>query len=126
MRASCAARWATCALALSIATSICIPALADRDKRSLSTCATFDQVDGGEGKVTFTIHSTCSIPIDCALSWRVVCAPQSKKRRATHPGVARFALRSAGSHRTEASVAMCGDDAWEIDSVRWSCQPNND
>jgi hypothetical protein len=121
MRAASRARWATCALAI----SICAPALADR--RSLASCTTFDQREQADAKIAFTIHNTCTIPVDCAISWRLVCAPGSRKRRASHPGSAKFALAAnTGSDSAEASVAVCGDDAWTIDEVRWTCQPNKD
>lgn len=127
-------RWATCALAI----SICAPvALADGKKtaggggspkppRSVAACTAFDQADKGEDAVEFTVRSSCSIPLDCSISWRVVCAPQSKKRRAVHVGSARLALHDVNSRSAEGSAAMCGDDAWAIDSVRWSCKPNQD
>jgi hypothetical protein len=121
MRATCWARWATCALAI----TICVPASADR-ARSLSSCTSFDQTDKGDDRVAFTIRNTCSIPVDCSVSWRVVCAPDSKKRRALHPGAAKFAISDGGSQSAEASAAVCGDDAWAIDSVLWACQPNKD
>jgi hypothetical protein len=123
MRATSWARWATCALAI----SICVPpALADRTRRSLSTCTSFDQAEKGEDKVAFTIHNTCSIPVDCSVSWRVVCAPDSKKRRASHPSTAKFAITDGGSESAEASATVCGDDGWTIDSVHWACEPNKD
>ena len=122
MRATRWARWATCALAV----SICVPALADRAHRSVATCARFDQVDQGDAKVAFTIHNTCSIPLDCAMSWRVVCAPDSKKRRSAHPAATTVTISDGSSQSAEASAAVCGDDGWVIDSVRWSCQPNKD
>jgi hypothetical protein len=115
-------RWATCALAISIV----VPAFADRAQRSLSSCTSFDQADKGGDKVAFTIHNACTIPIDCSVSWRVVCAPDSKKRRASHPSSAKFAIADGGSESAEASAAICGDDAWTIDSVHWTCVPNRD
>jgi hypothetical protein len=121
MRATRWARWATCALAI----TICVPAFADRT-RSLSTCTAFDQTDKGDDKVAFTIRNACSIPVDCSVSWRVVCAPASNKRRASHPGKAKFAITDGGTQSAEASAAVCGDDAWTIDSVQWACQPNKD
>jgi len=114
------ARWATLAFALALS----LPASADRAKRSLADCASFEQLDKTETAVAFTIRNACSIPIDCAVSWRVVCAPDSKRRRAEHPGAARFALPDGGSESTEASAAVCGADAWSIDSVRWRCEPD--
>ena len=118
-------RWATCALTLLIVIPV-IPAAADRRHRSLAACTSFDQADKGGDKVAFTIHNACSIPVDCSVSWRVVCAPDSKKRRASHPSTAKLAILDGGSQSTEASAAICGDDAWSIDAVQWSCHPNKD
>jgi len=118
------ARWATCALAVSICVPA-IPALADRARRSVATCASFDQSDEHEARVAFTIHNTCSMPLECAVSWRVVCAPESKHRRSAHPAATSLAISNGTSERTEASAAVCGDDGWVIDSVRWSCQADN-
>lgn len=122
MRSLRRARWATCALAL----TICVPAIAQDHKRSLAECTAFDQQSKGEDAVTFTIKNTCTIPLDCKIEWRVVCAPASKKRRAVHPGTSKLALDDGTSQTSEASAAICGDDAWTIDSVEWSCEPNKD
>ncbi len=122
MRSVSWARWATCALAI----SICVPAMADRARKSLSDCTAFDQNDKGEDKVEFTIHNTCTIPVDCTVSWRVVCAPDSKKRRSSHASNVKLAVTDGTSQSADASASICGDDAWAIDSVSWSCQPNKD
>jgi len=121
------ARWATCALAISIA----VPSLyqssarADR-KRSLSDCTFFDQADKDDDTVEFTIKNSCTIPVDCSMSWRVVCAPESKKRRNVHPSSMKVTLESGTSDSKQASATLCGDDGWKIDSISWSCQPNPD
>jgi len=115
------ARWATCALAM----MICLPAIAD-SKKSLSTCTSFNQSDKGEDKVELTISNRCSVPVDCSLSWRVVCAPDSKKRRAVHAGSARMTLGDATSQSADASAAVCGADSWAIDNIQWACQPNKE
>jgi hypothetical protein len=122
MRAALWARWATCALAI----SICVPALADRGRRSLDTCTRFDQVDQGDDKVAFTFHNACSIALECSVSWRLVCAPESAKRRSAHPGSASFQLADGSSQSATASASVCGSEAWVIDSVRWRCEPNKD
>jgi hypothetical protein len=126
MRSATWTRWAACALAI----TICVPAavaLADRGtKKSVADCTSFGQQDKDEDKVQFTISSSCTVPLDCAISWRVICAPESKKRRAVHPGAAKFGLTNGGSQTAEASAATCGDDGWSIDSISWSCQPNKD
>jgi hypothetical protein len=116
-------RWATCALAV----SIFVPAaLADRGTRSVSNCTSFDQIDKSDDTVQFTITNSCTVPVDCSLSWRVVCAPSSKKRRAVHPSSKKFALDHAASQTAEASATICGDDSWSIESIQWSCAPNPD
>jgi len=123
MRSATWTRWATCALAI----SICAPAaVADRTPKSLSDCTSFDQQDKGDDKVAFTIHNTCTIPVDCSISWRLVCAPESKKRRALHVGGAKLALANSSMQTAEASAAICGDAGWSLDNIAWSCQPNKD
>ena len=128
MRTVSSVRWASCVLALafSIVPASVGPASADRARHSVAACASFDQVDRGDDRVAFTIHNACSIPVDCSVSWRVVCAPDAKKRRASHPGSARLAISEGTTGSAEASAAICGDDAWVIDAVVWRCQPNKD
>jgi hypothetical protein len=132
----------TSSLALAaLAVSIAVPAAFAKDtktptkkapsvhvaKQSLSNCTSFDQVDKDEDTTTFSIKSSCSIPIDCSISWNLVCAPQSKSRRAVHTGSAKFtALGTDSSQSTDASAATCGADSWSIESIQWSCAPNND
>lgn len=122
MRSTTWARWATCALAI----SVCVPAALANEKKSLADCTSFTQAEKGEDTVAMTVKNSCSIPLDCSLSWRVVCAPDSKKRRSVHPSDTKFSLDSSAELSKEASAAICGDDAWTIDSVVWSCSPNKD
>jgi putative hemolysin len=128
MRTVCSVRRASycLALAISIVPASAVPALADAPRRTIAACASFDEAERGDGRIAFTIHNACSIPVDCAVSWRVLCAPDAKKRRASHPGSARLAISEGANGSAEASAAICGDDAWVIDSVVWSCQPNKD
>jgi hypothetical protein len=123
MRAFTWTRGVACVLAISMFIPV---ALADRGAKSISTCTSFSQEDKGDDKVQFTIQNSCTVPVDCSLSWRVVCAPESKKRRAVHAGAAKFALPNSSMQSAEASAAMCGDAGWSIDSISWSCQPNKD
>lgn len=125
MRSTTWARWASCALAIMIA----VPAAtADQggSKKSIARCTSFDQVDKDEDTVELTIHNSCTIPVDCEITWRLVCAPESKSRRATHKRSAKFTLTSTGQQAATASAAVCGDDGWTMDGVSWSCEPNKD
>jgi len=123
MRSTFWARWATCALAITVVVPV---AAADRKPKSLSDCTSFVQEDKDEDKVSFKIQNTCSMPVDCTVSWRVVCAPASKKRRAAHPGSQKLTLDTGASLSAEASAAVCGDDSFAIDQISWSCQPNKE
>jgi len=122
MRSTTWARWATCALAI----SICLPALAGHTKKSLADCTSFDQNDKGDDTVELKIKNSCTIPVDCSISWKVVCAPQSKKRRAVHDSSAKVSLPTGSEDVKVASAAVCGDDGWSIEGVEWSCTPNNE
>lgn len=108
--------------------SVVIPAAAVSETRSksIADCTLFDQQDKDESTVQFKITNSCTIPVDCSVSWRVVCAPTSKKRRAVHNGARKWQLEAASNQSTEASAAVCGDDGWSIEGVTWSCQPNQD
>ncbi len=122
MRPAIWARWATCALAITIA----VPAMAEHHGKSLSDCTSFDQTEKGESAVELTLKNTCSIPVDCSISWRVVCAPESKKRRSVHAGEAKLALVEGATQQAEASASVCGDDSYSIDSISWRCEPNKE
>jgi hypothetical protein len=121
MRSTRWARWATCALAISIT----VPALADH-KKSLSDCTSFAQEEKGDTTVELTIQNKCTIPVDCSISWRVVCAPESKKRRAVHAGASKLSLNEGAFSSAQASASVCGDDGWSIENIEWSCQPNKE
>jgi hypothetical protein len=120
-------RGATCALVVTTVSIFASVTFADtKTKKSLAACTSFDQADKGDDAVELTIHNSCTIPIDCSISWRVVCAPDSKKRRASHAKKATLALVDGTSQSTQATASMCGDDAWSIDSIQWSCEPNKE
>lgn len=122
MRSTRWARWATCALAI----SICVPALAENVRKSLSDCTSFQQTAKGDDAIELSVHNSCKVPIDCSIKWRVVCAPEAQKRRAVHDNSAKFTLAEGAGQSTQASAAVCGDDAFSIDRIEWGCEPNKD
>ncbi len=127
MRALSWTRGATYALALSLCLPLALPTVAAAEsKKSLAACTSFAQADKGDDTVQFTVHNTCSVPVDCSITWRLVCAPESKKRRASHAGAARLSLASNSLQTADASAATCGDDGWSIEAISWSCAPNQD
>jgi len=114
-------KWAICALAL-----FCVPAFAGKKKKSLAECTSFKQSEKGDAAMELEVHNSCKVPVDCTVSWRVVCAPDTKKRRSTHEKTAAFTLTEGGEQATEASASVCGDDSWTIESVQWGCEPNKE
>ena len=123
MRSTRWARWAICALAISIS----VPAaFAKTAKKSLSDCTSFKQTDKDDTTVELAIHNSCKVPVDCKISWRVVCAPDSSKRRAVHAKSEKLTLNEGTGGSAEASAEICGDDAWTIESIQWGCEPNKD
>ena len=121
MRPATLGRWAMCALVLSIGTT----ALAEK-KKSLADCTSFEQTEKNDDTVTLSVKNSCTIPLDCSMSWRVVCAPDSKKRRSVHPNEVKSTLDPTTELQRDATAAICGDDTWTLDSVTWTCAPNKD
>jgi hypothetical protein len=123
MRSTRWARWATCALAI----SICVPALAkSTSDKSLADCTSFQQTEKGDDAIELSVHNSCKVPIDCSIKWRVVCAPDAPKRRAVHSKTSTFKLAEGTGQAAQASAAVCGDDAFSIDHIEWGCEPNKD
>jgi len=122
MRTKFWARWAVCALAITVA----LPVAFAGGKKSVAECTSFDQNDKDDDKVELAIHNTCSMPVDCAIRWRVVCAPDAKSRKTTHAKSLKLSVTTGGTGAAEASATVCGDDSWTIDSIHWSCEPNKD
>ena len=110
-----------CAVAMALGAS----ASATKSK-SIADCTSFTQTDKGEDGVEMSIQNSCKIPVDCSVTWRVVCAPDSAKRRSVHATTKKFALTEGGGDTAQASATVCGDDSWAIDSIKWGCEPNKD
>lgn len=116
---------ALCALAVSTLTSISPVAADSVRKRSLARCTSFDQREQ-ESALELTIKNSCTMPIDCTLSWELVCAPESKKRRKITPSQTAFTLSSEAVQATSASAEACGDDSWIIKNVLWRCEASKE
>ena len=119
------ARWAVCGLALVIAK----PSLADRGdsklvRRSIAECTGFDQRDrDSEDGVDISVRNGCEIALRCTVSWKLTCAPESKKRRRDLRGAVDFLLPTSAEKSVTASSGSCGYDGWQLSDVQWSCRP---
>lgn len=139
MRSIRRARWASLALALSIALPAQLAAADQKtggssgtaakkkERRSISECTSFDQRDREEEDgVDFMVTNSCSVPVACSMRWTVTCAPESKKRRSRKSDSHAFSLDASNGITLTASTARCGDDGWSIDDISWSCAPSQD
>jgi hypothetical protein len=97
------------------------PTAAPRPTRSLARCTSIDQREKDETTLQLTVRNGCTMPIDCKVSWRLVCAPQSKKRRSVTPASTAFTLATGASEVSDLSAAACGDDSWVIRDIAWRC-----
>jgi hypothetical protein len=106
------------------------PASADkqvkRSKGSVGDCASFDQKDSGDTSVDFTVTNSCTIAVECTVTWSLTCAPDSPKHRSKKFEGASFTLGTTEAKTTTASADRCGDAGWAIDDVSWSCAPSKD
>jgi hypothetical protein len=103
------------------------PAAAEGErKRSLARCTSFDQREKDESSLELTIKNSCTMPIDCKISWELVCAPASKKRRKVTPESTAFTVSTDATQVTALSAAACGDDSWVIRGVSWRCEASKE
>ncbi len=116
---------ALCAL-VALASSSTPAAAQEPHRRSLARCTRFEQHGKTEVSLELSVSNTCSMPIDCTVSWEVVCAPESRKRRRATAGSASFTVQTSSAQAAEASAATCGDDSWVIRAISWRCEPSKE
>lgn len=121
-----AAALAVTVVSSSFAPSLVVAEATPSKPRSLARCTSFEQREKDETSLEITIKNRCSMPIDCKLSWQLVCAPESKKRRKVLPESTAFTLSTDAAQSTSASATVCGDDSWVIQSVTWRCEASKE
>jgi hypothetical protein len=127
MRSIPGARGASLALVLALVIPADLAFADERRRKSVSECTSFSQEDRAtEDGVDFSIRNACSMPVSCALSFTVTCAPESKKRRSRKASSHAFDLAADAGITVTASAERCGDDGWSIDDISWSCNPARD
>jgi hypothetical protein len=88
-------------------------------KQRLTSCPAFHQSRVGNEGLRFELSNTCRLPVACTLSWAVHCrAGESPGERSTS-----LDLAPGAADGVFASGAACGPPGWDIDGIRWSCQP---
>jgi hypothetical protein len=91
--------------------------------KSIANCALFTQTDRSDDGIAIVVANACGIPLNCKVSWSVVCAPDSAKRRVKHSSRLAFALEDGKQEEHTASPGVCKSDNWSIENIAWSCAP---
>ncbi len=115
---------ALCALAATSSLATADTAVAKQ--RSLARCTSYEQREKNDASLEISIKNSCSMPIDCKISWQLVCAPESKKRRKVLPESLTFTISTDATQSTAASATACGDDSWLIQGVSWRCEASKE
>jgi hypothetical protein len=89
-------------------------------QRLLTSCPVFRQSRVGNEGLRFELRNSCAFPVACTLTWSVHCRGADES-----PGERSGSLELAigATDAVVASGAACGRDGWDIDGIRWSCQP---
>lgn len=94
-----------------------------RPLASVTQCMSYNETPNPSGGLDLTIQNNCGFSAKCKLAWKVVCAPQSTKRRKLHSHLVMFDLEPGQSQSRHANASACGDDSWQLSAITWSCTP---
>ena len=123
MRSTRRARWLAFAIALSFFTPAALADSGRKKRRSIESCASFDQRDrADEDGVDFVVTNSCDIKLACGVKWSLTCGPDTRKEKKTRHGAA-YELEDGQTEETEASTTDCGNSGWSISDISWSCEP---
>jgi hypothetical protein len=89
-------------------------------QRTLTSCPVFHQSRVGSEGLRLELQNSCAFPVACTLTWSVHCRGASES-----PGERSDSLELpvGATDAVVASGAACGRGGWDIDRIRWSCQP---
>ena len=87
-----------------------------------SRCVRYNQVLGGDKQsVDISLRNRCKAAVTCSVEWKVTC--DSDPADAEAKDFARV-VEIGGRDResVNASAAVCGDDGWAVDDIKWECE----
>ena len=85
-----------------------------------AACVSGSSVETSDG-IALRFESSCTTSVRCQVDWMLTCTGGKATRR--YPGRAGFALAAGAYHAESASKSACGPDDWNVDDVRWRCDP---
>lgn len=96
-----------------------------RRPQRVSRCVKYSQTMGSDKQsVDIGLANRCRFAVSCTVEWRVSCESDG----AGNSGEAARSLDlGAGARQTiNASAARCGDESWEVQDIRWTCERQQD
>ncbi len=98
-----------------------VPLPVAQAKESAESCVSFQRTEG-DRSLDYGVENSCEKKLSCTLSWTLSCEDNHGKVTSTRGYSTRFSLVENGSHSVSASADMC-KQGWNIDNVRWHCDP---
>jgi len=112
--------WVTCALLVLAAPATDAQAQKKPAKKpkkiAVNKCVKYSQAEYESG-FYLNLKSNCEPRVTCELRWKIECEDDEVREFAEA-----FSLDTGDSHRGDAAAAICGDSAWSVSGVKWSCE----
>ncbi len=89
---------------------------------SADTCVGVHKSEADHG-LDYELSSACEQKLACSMSWTVTCQDNHGKVTSKKNASERFNLDDSASHTVSASAADCTSGNYDIDNVRWHCDP---
>lgn len=87
----------------------------------VSRCVKYSQTMGGDKQsVDIGLANRCRFAVSCTVEWRVSC--DSDGAGAAGEAAQSLELGKGDRQTINASAARCGDDGWEVQDIRWTCE----
>ncbi len=113
--------WVTCALIALASPATDAQAQKKSNKKiAVHKCVKYSQSEYESG-FHLKLKSKCEPRVTCELRWQLECEDEEARYFAEA-----FSLDTGDSHRADADAAMCGDAAWSVSAVKWSCEADEE
>lgn len=87
----------------------------------VTECVAFTTVEAADDALVYDLANDCETRVRCRVTWNIVCGEDRKGP--THAGSRALVVAPAHTARLAIPASACGDDAFSIEDVAWSCSP---
>ncbi|MBN2192016.1 MAG: hypothetical protein JW751_04310 [Polyangiaceae bacterium] len=81
-------------------------------------CVRFE-VARTEPDMAYTVDNSCTLAVNCTLSWRLVCGENREGK--VIDGRRRFRVASSRVSEVTIDARVCGNNEWSVEDVAWVC-----